>query len=79
MPVDYTNSLRRIMSHRNMTAINSALQIDLTGQATSESMGALFYSGIGGQADFMRGAVLSKAAGPSSPCAPRPTTGAIQG
>ena len=60
MPVDYTNSLRRIMSHRNMTAINSALQIDLTGQATSESIGSLFYSGIGGQADFMRGSVLSK-------------------
>jgi len=59
MPVDYTNSVRRIMSHRNMTAINSALQIDLTGQATSESIGSLFYSGIGGQADFMRGAVLA--------------------
>jgi len=59
MPVDYTNSVRRIMSHRNMTAINSALQIDLTGQATSESIGSLFYSGIGGQADFMRGAILA--------------------
>jgi GNAT superfamily N-acetyltransferase len=42
-----------------MTAINSALEIDLTGQATAESIGTIFYSGIGGQADFMRGAILS--------------------
>jgi RimJ/RimL family protein N-acetyltransferase len=42
-----------------MVAINSALQIDLTGQASSESVGRIFYSGIGGQADFMRGAVLA--------------------
>jgi RimJ/RimL family protein N-acetyltransferase len=42
-----------------MTAINSALEIDLTGQATAESLGKLFYSGIGGQADFMRGALLA--------------------
>jgi RimJ/RimL family protein N-acetyltransferase len=42
-----------------MTAINSALEIDLTGQATAESLGKLFYSGIGGQADFMRGAILA--------------------
>ena len=43
-----------------MCAINSALQIDLTGQATAESIGHAFYSGIGGQADFMRGAVLAR-------------------
>jgi GNAT superfamily N-acetyltransferase len=42
-----------------MTAINSALQVDLTGQATAESLGKRFYSGIGGQADFMRGAVMA--------------------
>jgi GNAT superfamily N-acetyltransferase len=42
-----------------MTAINSALEVDLTGQATAESLGKVFYSGIGGQADFMRGAVLA--------------------
>jgi RimJ/RimL family protein N-acetyltransferase len=42
-----------------MTAINSALQMDLTGQATAESIGKTFYSGVGGQADFMRGAVLA--------------------
>jgi hypothetical protein len=43
-----------------MTAINSALEIDLTGQSTSESLGEMFYSGIGGQADFMRGATLAR-------------------
>jgi acyl-CoA hydrolase len=42
-----------------MVAINSALAVDLTGQATAESIGTTFYSGIGGQADFMRGAILS--------------------
>ena len=57
--VDYTNNPLIIAQHSNMTAINSALEIDLTGQATSESIGDLFYSGVGGQADFMRGAILS--------------------
>jgi GNAT superfamily N-acetyltransferase len=59
-PVSYTNNPLVIARHRNMTAINSSLEIDLTGQATAESLGMLFYSGIGGQADFMRGAVLSQ-------------------
>ena len=59
-PVDYTNNPTVLARQRNMTAINSALQIDLSGQATAESLGKLFYSGIGGQADFMRGAVLSQ-------------------
>ena len=58
-PIDYTNNPLNIARNRNMTAINMALEIDLTGQATAESIGKLFYSGIGGQADFMRGAVLS--------------------
>jgi acyl-CoA hydrolase/RimJ/RimL family protein N-acetyltransferase len=58
-PIDYTNNPLNIARNENMTAINMALQIDLTGQATAESIGTLFYSGIGGQADFMRGAVLS--------------------
>jgi acyl-CoA hydrolase/GNAT superfamily N-acetyltransferase len=59
-PVNYTNNPLVIARHRNMTAINSALEIDLTGQATAESIGSYFYSGIGGQADFMRGAVLAQ-------------------
>jgi len=57
--VDYTNNPLIIAQHSNMTAINSALEIDLTGQATAESIGNIFYSGIGGQADFVRGTVLS--------------------
>ena len=57
--IDYTNHPLVIAQHHNMVAINSALQMDLTGQATAESLGKLFYSGIGGQADFMRGALLS--------------------
>ncbi len=58
--IDYTNNPAVIAQIDNMTAINSALEIDLTGQATAESIGRIFYSGIGGQADFMRGAVLAK-------------------
>jgi acyl-CoA hydrolase/RimJ/RimL family protein N-acetyltransferase len=57
--IDYTNNPLIIAEHRNMVAINSALEIDLTGQASAESLGRVFYSGIGGQADFMRGAVLA--------------------
>ena len=58
--IDYTNDPLVIARHENMVAINSALEIDLTGQATAESLGKMFYSGIGGQADFMRGAVLAR-------------------
>jgi acyl-CoA hydrolase/GNAT superfamily N-acetyltransferase len=55
----YTNDPLVIARQENMTAINAGLEIDLTGQATAESIGTIFYSGIGGQADFMRGAALS--------------------
>lgn len=58
-PVDYTNNPMVIANHDHMVAINSALEVDLTGQATAESLGKTFFSGIGGQADFMRGAALS--------------------
>lgn len=57
--IDYTNNPLIIAQLANITAINSALAIDLTGQATAESIGKIFYSGIGGQADFMRGATLA--------------------
>jgi acyl-CoA hydrolase/GNAT superfamily N-acetyltransferase len=57
--IGYTNSPLTIAQIENMTAINSALQIDLTGQSTAVSLGQSFYSGIGGHADFMRGAVLA--------------------
>jgi acyl-CoA hydrolase/GNAT superfamily N-acetyltransferase len=58
--VDYTNNPLVIARLDTMTAINSALEIDLTGQASAESLGKTFFSGIGGQADFMRGAVLAR-------------------
>ncbi|TAN43212.1 MAG: GNAT family N-acetyltransferase [Nitrospirae bacterium] len=58
-PVNYTNNPLVIARNKNVVAINSALEIDLTGQATAESLGKYFFSGIGGQADFMRGAILS--------------------
>ena len=59
-PVNYTYNPTVLARQKNMTAINSALEIDLSGQATAENIGKRFYSGIGGQADFMRGAVLSQ-------------------
>jgi len=58
--IDYTNNPLNIARQTNMVAINSALEIDLTGQATSESIGGTFYSGIGGHQDFMRGALMVK-------------------
>jgi len=58
--LEYTNNPLIISRIENMVAINSALEIDLTGQATSESIGSVFYSGIGGHQDFMRGALFSK-------------------
>ncbi|MBU1671356.1 MAG: GNAT family N-acetyltransferase [Actinobacteria bacterium] len=58
-PIDRTNNPLVIAANSRMTAINGALAVDLTGQSTAESIGPMFYSGIGGQADFMRGAVLS--------------------
>jgi acyl-CoA hydrolase/RimJ/RimL family protein N-acetyltransferase len=59
-PVDFTNNPLNIARNHAMTAINSAVEIDLTGQATAESLGKIFFSGMGGQADFMRGAPLSE-------------------
>jgi acyl-CoA hydrolase len=59
-PVDYTNDTAVIRRFRRMVAINSALSIDLTGQVSADSIGTRFYSGVGGQMDFMRGAALSE-------------------
>jgi acyl-CoA hydrolase len=59
-PTAYTNDPAFIARNDNMVAINSALQIDLTGQVCSDSIGTSFYSGIGGQVDFLRGASRSK-------------------
>ena len=58
-PTEYANSPLTIARNHKMTAINSALTVDLTGQINSDSLGYRFYSGIGGQADFTRGAALA--------------------
>jgi len=63
-PNAYTNDPLLIARNDNMVAINSALQIDLTGQVCADSIGTYFYSGIGGQVDFLRGAAHSKGGKP---------------
>jgi len=63
-PTSYTNDTTLIARNDNMVAINSALQVDLTGQVCSDSIGNQFYSGIGGQVDFIRGASRSKGGKP---------------
>jgi len=63
-PTAYTNDTTLIARNDNMVAINSALQVDLTGQVCSDSIGNQFYSGIGGQVDFLRGASRSKGGKP---------------
>ncbi len=59
-PIKYTNDPFVIARNDNMVAINSALQVDLTGQVCSDSIGTRPFSGFGGQLDFMRGAARSK-------------------
>jgi 4-hydroxybutyrate CoA-transferase len=63
-PTAYTNDPGLIARNDKMVAINSALQIDLTGQVCSDSIGNQFYSGIGGQVDFLRGASRSRGGKP---------------
>lgn len=63
-PTSYTNDPLLIARNDNMVAINSALQIDLTGQVCSDSIGTYFYSGIGGQVDFLRGCSRAKGGKP---------------
>jgi acyl-CoA hydrolase len=57
--VDFTNDTHVIRSFRTMTAINSAIEVDLTGQVVADSIGTRIYSGVGGQMDFVRGAALA--------------------
>ena len=57
--VDFTNDTHVIRSFSRMTAINSAIEVDLTGQVVADSIGPRMYSGIGGQMDFIRGAGLA--------------------
>ncbi|MFA5850773.1 MAG: acetyl-CoA hydrolase/transferase C-terminal domain-containing protein [Bacteroidales bacterium] len=60
MDVKYTNDPFIISKNPKVTAINSALQVDLTGQVCADSLGTTFYSGVGGQIDFIYGASLSE-------------------
>lgn len=59
-PSDYTNDPYIIGQNYKMVAINTALEVDLTGQACADSIGHLLYRGIGGHTDFVRGAARSK-------------------
>ena len=59
-PVDFTNDTSIIRTFRTMVAINSAIEIDLTGQVVADSIGSRPYSGVGGQMDFIRGAALAE-------------------
>lgn len=58
-PVSYTNDPRVIARNTKMVAVNATLEIDLTGQCASESLGCYQFSGTGGQVDFCRGAFAS--------------------
>lgn len=64
LEVDYVNDPRILSQNPKVTAINSAIEIDLTGQVCSDSIGTYQYSGIGGQMDFIRGAALSEGGKP---------------
>ena len=59
-PCDHTNDTARIRRNNDVVAINSALEVDLSGQVCADSIGHRIYSGIGGQMDFIRGSALSK-------------------
>lgn len=59
-PTDYVNDPFNIAQNEKMVAINSAVEVDLTGQVCADSIGSRIYSGVGGQVDFIRGAARSK-------------------
>lgn len=63
-PVNYTNHPFIVSQNEKMVAINSAIEVDLTGQVCSDSIGTRIYSGFGGQVDFIRGAAQSKGGKP---------------
>ncbi|MBM4130736.1 acetyl-CoA hydrolase/transferase family protein [bacterium] len=63
-PTDYVNHPANIARNVGMTAVNSAIEVDLTGQVCSDSIGERIHSGFGGQADFMRGAALAEGGRP---------------
>lgn len=63
-PTEYVNDVNIISQHEKMVGINVGLEIDLTGQVCSDSLGYKFYSGIGGQVDFIRGCARSRGGKP---------------
>ncbi len=63
-PTDHTNNPMIVAQNDRMTAINSAIEVDITGQVCSDSIGTRIYSGFGGQVDFIRGAAHSKGGKP---------------
>jgi acetyl-CoA hydrolase len=67
-PSDYVNDPFNIAQNDKMVAINSALQVDLTGQICADSIGSRLYSGVGGQLDFIRGAARSRGGLPIVAC-----------
>lgn len=64
LDVAYVNDTAVIRRNPRVTAINSAIEVDLTGQVAADSMGTVQYSGVGGQMDFVRGAALSEGGKP---------------
>ena len=72
MPSEYVYSPRVICQNDNVVSIGAALEVDLSGQVCSESLGYHFYSGLGGRLDFMRGAAMSQG-GRSVICVPSTT------
>jgi len=64
MDVRYTNNMEVIRQNPKVTSINSAIEVDLTGQVCADSIGTKHFSGVGGQIDFFRGASLSKGGKP---------------
>ncbi len=63
-PTDYTNHPFNVSRNDNMIAVNSAIEVDISGQVCSDSIGTYIYSGFGGQVDFIRGAAHSKGGKP---------------
>ncbi len=63
-PVNYVNDPEIVSRNENIVAVNSAIEVDLTGQVCSDSIGAYIYSGFGGQVDFIRGAARSRGGRP---------------
>jgi acyl-CoA hydrolase len=62
--IDYVNDTAVIRTNPKVTAINSAIEVDITGQVCADSIGTYHYSGVGGQMDFVRGAALSEGGKP---------------